>query len=52
MGGVLTSADFVAKLTSQGAEIFLLPPREFADYLQADSARLTQLIKSANIQAE
>jgi tripartite-type tricarboxylate transporter receptor subunit TctC len=49
---VLTSPDVVAKLTSQGAEIFLLPPKEFADYLQADSARLTRLIKSANIQAE
>jgi tripartite-type tricarboxylate transporter receptor subunit TctC len=49
---VLTSPDVVAKLTSQGAEIFLLPPKEFADYLQADAARLTRLIKSANIQAE
>ena len=49
---VLTSSDVVAKLTSQGAEIFLLPPKEFADYLQADAARLTKLIKSANIQAE
>ena len=49
---VLTSPDVVAKLTSQGAEIFLLPPKEFADYLQADAARLTKLIKSANIQAE
>ncbi|MET0629490.1 MAG: tripartite tricarboxylate transporter substrate binding protein [Xanthobacteraceae bacterium] len=49
---VLTSPDVVAKLTSQGAEIFLLPPKDFADYLQADAARLTRLIKSANIQAE
>jgi tripartite-type tricarboxylate transporter receptor subunit TctC len=49
---VLTSPDVVARLTSQGAEIFLLPPRDFADYLQADAARLTRLIKSANIQAE
>jgi tripartite-type tricarboxylate transporter receptor subunit TctC len=49
---VLTSPDVVAKLTSQGAEIFLLPPKEFADYLQADAGRLTRLIKSANIQAE
>jgi tripartite-type tricarboxylate transporter receptor subunit TctC len=49
---VLTSPDVVAKLTSQGAEIFLPPPKDFADYLQADSARLTRLIKSANIQAE
>jgi tripartite-type tricarboxylate transporter receptor subunit TctC len=49
---VLTSPDVVAKLTSQGAEIFLLPSKEFADYLQADAARLTKLIKSANIQAE
>jgi len=49
---VLTSSDVVAKLTSQGAEIFLLPPKEFADYLQADAGRLTRLIKSANIQAE
>ena len=38
---VLTSPDVVAKLTSQGAEIFLLPPKEFADYLQADAGRLT-----------
>ncbi len=49
---VLTSPDIAAKLTSQGAEIFLLPGKEFADYLQQDAARLTKLIKSANIQAE
>jgi tripartite-type tricarboxylate transporter receptor subunit TctC len=49
---VLTSPDVISKLTSQGAEIFLLPGKEFADYLQQDAARLTKLIKSANIQAE
>jgi tripartite-type tricarboxylate transporter receptor subunit TctC len=49
---VLTSPEVSAKLTSQGAEIFLLPGKEFADYLQVDAARLIKVIKSANIKAE
>ena len=49
---VLTSPDVISKLTSQGAEIFLLPGKEFSDYLQEDAARLTKLITSANIKAE
>ncbi len=49
---VLTSPDVSAKLTSQGAEIFLLQPKEFSAYLQEDAARLTKLIKSANIQGD
>jgi tripartite-type tricarboxylate transporter receptor subunit TctC len=52
IGKVLTSSEVSTKLTSQGAEIFLLPPKEFADYLQADAGRLIKLIKSANIQPE
>jgi tripartite-type tricarboxylate transporter receptor subunit TctC len=38
-----------------GQQVVILnkpPPKEFADYLQADSARLSKLIKSANIQPE
>ena len=49
---VLSSPDVSSKLTSQGAEIFLLPGQQFSDYLQEDAARLTKLIKSANIQGE
>jgi tripartite-type tricarboxylate transporter receptor subunit TctC len=49
---VLTSPDVSSKLTSQGAEIFLLPGKEFSDYLQEDAARLTELIKSANIKED
>jgi tripartite-type tricarboxylate transporter receptor subunit TctC len=49
---VLTSPDVSSKLTSQGAEIFLLPGKEFSDYLQEDAARLTKLIKSANIKED
>jgi tripartite-type tricarboxylate transporter receptor subunit TctC len=52
VGKVLTSPEVSAKLTSQGAEIFLLPPKEFSAYLQEDAARLTKLIKSANIQGD
>jgi tripartite-type tricarboxylate transporter receptor subunit TctC len=49
---VLTSPDVISKLTSQGNEIFLLPGKEFSDYLQEDSARLTKLITSANIKGD
>jgi tripartite-type tricarboxylate transporter receptor subunit TctC len=49
---VLTSPDVSSKLTSQGAEIFLLPGKEFSNYLQEDAARLTKLIKSANIKED
>ena len=52
LGKVLTSPDIKAKFAAQGTEIFLLPPREFAAYVQADAGRLTDLIKSANIQGE
>jgi tripartite-type tricarboxylate transporter receptor subunit TctC len=48
---VLTSPDVSSKLMSQGAEVFLLAPKEFSSYLQEDAARLIKLIKSANIQA-
>ncbi len=49
---VLGTPEISAKLTSQGAEIFLLPGKQFTDYLALDAARLTKLIKSANIQPE
>jgi tripartite-type tricarboxylate transporter receptor subunit TctC len=40
------------KITSQGAEIFLLGPDEFAAYLKKDAARMAQVIKTANIHIE
>jgi tripartite-type tricarboxylate transporter receptor subunit TctC len=46
---VLNTPEVTAKLTSQGAEIFLLPPADFATYLQQDAERLLRVIKSANI---
>jgi tripartite-type tricarboxylate transporter receptor subunit TctC len=49
---VLSSPEIKARLAAQGTEIFLLPPKEFAAYVQADGKRLTDLIKSANIQGE
>ena len=49
---VLTSPDIITKLTSQGNEIFLLPGKEFSDYLREDAARLTKLITSANIKGD
>ena len=52
LGKVLTSPDIKAKFAAQGTEIFLLPPKEFAAYVQTDGKRLTDLIKSANIQGE
>jgi tripartite-type tricarboxylate transporter receptor subunit TctC len=52
VGKVLASPEVTSKLTSQGAEIFLLQGKDFADYLQLDAARLTKLIKSANIQPD
>jgi tripartite-type tricarboxylate transporter receptor subunit TctC len=48
---VLNSPDVNAKLMSQGAEVFLLAPKDFSTYLQEDAARLIKLIKNANIQA-
>jgi tripartite-type tricarboxylate transporter receptor subunit TctC len=52
LGTVLASADIKAKFRAQGTEVFLLPPKEFADYVRADAKRLTDLIKSANIQGD
>jgi tripartite-type tricarboxylate transporter receptor subunit TctC len=52
LGKALASPDIKAKFTAQGTEVFLLPPKEFAAYVQEDARRLTALIKSANIQGE
>jgi hypothetical protein len=41
-----------AKLASQGAEVFHLPPKRSLAYFTEDAARLTKLIKSANIAGE
>jgi tripartite-type tricarboxylate transporter receptor subunit TctC len=49
---VVASPDIKAKLAAQGTEVFLLPPKAFAAYVQTDAKRLTDLIKSANIQGE
>src|SRR5262245_267309 len=49
---VLGSSDVKTKLTAQGAEVFYLPPKRFLAYLTEDAARLTKLIKSANIAGE
>jgi tripartite-type tricarboxylate transporter receptor subunit TctC len=46
---VLKSPETAGKLTSQGAQIFLLPPKEFAAYLQQDAERLLKVMKAANI---
>ena len=46
---VLKTPEIAGKLTSQGAEIFQLPPREFAAYLDRDSERLLKVMKAANI---
>jgi len=40
------------KLESQGAEIFLKGPEEFAAYLSADAKRMLELIKLANMTME
>ena len=52
LGKVLASPEIKAKFAAQGTEVFLLPPKEFAAYVQEDAKRLTDLIKSANIQGE
>ena len=49
---VLRSPDVQAKLASQGAEVFYLPPKQFVAYLADDANRLRQLIKTANITGE
>jgi tripartite-type tricarboxylate transporter receptor subunit TctC len=49
---VVAAPDIKAKLAGQGTEVFLLPPKDFAAYVQTDAKRLTDLIKSANIQGE
>ena len=49
---VLASPDIKARFAAQATEVFLLPPKEFAAYVQADVKRLTNLIKSANIQGD
>jgi tripartite-type tricarboxylate transporter receptor subunit TctC len=52
LGKALASPDITARFAAQGTEVFLLPPKEFAAYVQEDARRLTALIKSANIQGE
>lgn len=52
LGKALASPEIKAKFAAQGTEVFLLPPKEFASYVQEDAKRLTDLIKSANIQGE
>ena len=52
LGKVLASPEIKAKFAAQGTEVFLLPPKEFAAYVHEDAKRLTDLIKSANIQGE
>ena len=50
LGKALASPDIKAKFTAQGTEVFLLPPKEFAAYVQEEDARrLTALIKRARI---
>ncbi len=49
---VLNSPDIKAKFAQQGTEVFLLQPKEFEAYVRTDAKRLTDLIKSANIQGE
>ena len=39
------------KLESQGAQIFLKSPDEYAAYLQADATLMLELIKAANMMA-
>jgi tripartite-type tricarboxylate transporter receptor subunit TctC len=46
---VLSTPEVTAKLTSQGAEIFHLPPAQFAAYLQQDADRLLKVMKAAKI---
>jgi tripartite-type tricarboxylate transporter receptor subunit TctC len=52
LGKVLTTPAIKTSLAKQGAEVFLLPPREFLAYVEQDSRRLTTLIKAANIKGE
>jgi tripartite-type tricarboxylate transporter receptor subunit TctC len=49
IAAVLRTPEVVAKLNGQGAEIFLLPPAEFAAYLREDAERLLEVIRTANI---
>jgi tripartite-type tricarboxylate transporter receptor subunit TctC len=49
VGKALNAPEVAAKLTSQGAEIFLLPPAAFAAYMQQDADRLLKVMKTANI---
>jgi tripartite-type tricarboxylate transporter receptor subunit TctC len=49
LADVLKSPEIAGKLNSQGAQVFLLPPKEFAAYLQQDAERLLKVMKAANI---
>jgi tripartite-type tricarboxylate transporter receptor subunit TctC len=52
LGKALAMPDMQARFAAQGTEVFLLPPKEFLAYVQEDAKRLTDLIKTANIQGE
>jgi tripartite-type tricarboxylate transporter receptor subunit TctC len=45
----LTTPKVQQKLESQGAEVFLKNPQEYAAYLQADAKLMLELIKAANM---
>ena len=48
----LNSPSVKEKLASQGAEIFLKNPEEFAAYLAADAKRMLELVRAANMTAQ
>jgi tripartite-type tricarboxylate transporter receptor subunit TctC len=48
----LSTPRMAEKIESQGAQIFLKSPEEYAAYLQADATLMLELIKATNMTAQ
>ena len=49
---IMGTAEMKAYMQAQGAEIFLLAPREFGDYLKNESAKWAKVVKAANVRID
>jgi tripartite-type tricarboxylate transporter receptor subunit TctC len=49
---IMATPEMKAYMQAQGAEIFLLGPREFGDYLRSESAKWAKVVKAANVRVD
>ena len=49
---IMTTADTRVFMQQQGADIHLLGPREFGEYIRAESAKWAKVVKAANVRID